>query len=419
MGPESKQLHIIDDIAAMLGRSMQQAFVSIYNGVKRINDNHMLVLRELQEEIERICTVCDADALINVALPHASTRNALDTLCARLNVPSSNDIIHGVFVDVARMVYKRPYLVYDEVKRVEYLKNIEELEALSRKTVKRHLKRVVIAVDVMPSYTHDVSKQKYEKNNENYDVGDVGDVGDNDVINQEDATVGGDGNVVADDDKDADDHAENEETVDEVHNIDEDDDGKDGQGEEDDEDDDEDDEDDEDDDEDGEDGEEDDDEDEDEEGGEEESDKEDDEEVGEKEDENEDEEGDKEEGDKGEEGEENEGGEDNEDENEEDTDKIDDAINDDHLKNDANEVIIGEDAKEQHNLVQEISTELINAENNIKTICIMDDDDDDMSRKSGLSGGRSRDVVCKKKLKELKTIKKKLNRSEQPADSFF
>lgn len=84
-------------------------------------------------------------ALINVQVKINLIANSkmLTANNIKLKIPSAENFIHRFYVDVARGIWKRPYLLYHNVRSVEKQQNILELEKLIQQTVRMTLRGYV------------------------------------------------------------------------------------------------------------------------------------------------------------------------------------------------------------------------------------------------------------------------------------
>jgi hypothetical protein len=102
----------------------------LYQQTLKANKVRRLVLREFQDTLRMVSTY-------NMEMKKA--------LHARLKIDSTIDVAFSCCLDVARAVYKHPYLLYHNISPLERKRNNLELERLVRTTVKRFAREKYVA----------------------------------------------------------------------------------------------------------------------------------------------------------------------------------------------------------------------------------------------------------------------------------
>lgn len=119
------------ELAYLLSKPLLHAFVQLYDHTRERNKTPRLILREFQGTLREACKSPLA------VLQRTPGIDELDHVMTRMRIGIPNNVVlETCFVEAARDLWKRPYLLFHKVSKLERRQHMAELEGGLRRCVK-------------------------------------------------------------------------------------------------------------------------------------------------------------------------------------------------------------------------------------------------------------------------------------------
>jgi hypothetical protein len=154
-----------------------QGMISIYESVKAKNKQHKFLLKEFQHALKNIpqwsqfilqqeeqrfkqVTGCDwmeelmkATFVANIhILAKLTNKSSDDDKSLHVEIPSLKTFIHNAYISIARCIWKKPFLMYHKVSKIDYQKNMTELEAIVEQNIKETFRQSLPYKELIGSF---------------------------------------------------------------------------------------------------------------------------------------------------------------------------------------------------------------------------------------------------------------------------
>jgi hypothetical protein len=154
-----------------------QGILSIYDSVKSKNKQHKFLLKEFQHALKNIpqwsqfilqqeesrfkqVTGCDwmeelmkATFVANIhILGQLTNKSGYEDKSLHVEIPSLKTFLHNAYISIARCLWKKPFLMYHRVSKVEYQKNMTELETIVEENIKETFRQSLPYKELISSF---------------------------------------------------------------------------------------------------------------------------------------------------------------------------------------------------------------------------------------------------------------------------
>ena len=100
-------------------------------------------------------------ALVTHGLPHNSQKPKLN-----ITIPTASVFIHQCYIEIARNLFKKPFLLYDGMSKVEYANNQSEFDDLIRASILSTVRHHLPYKEVITSFNDDIHQDEENANDE-------------------------------------------------------------------------------------------------------------------------------------------------------------------------------------------------------------------------------------------------------------
>jgi hypothetical protein len=186
----------------------------------------------IETEFERIITAsgCDwfDDLVTAVFLAHTKILTSIgqkrNVESVNLKIPRSSNFVHKIYINIAREIWKNPYLFDHEISANNYQRNIRDIESIISEGIKDSVRRLLPVKDILKDYltiTEDDIDNKKKKDDDDEDNDEDKDNDDKDDDDKDDETdINLDKNTdETKEDTDAFNSNENNENIDDIKEI--------------------------------------------------------------------------------------------------------------------------------------------------------------------------------------------------------